>query len=226
MSGAAERRARAVVVWSLVTGGAAALGAVAAEPARQLLTAPGPDFATLLVQACAAASLLAAAALWGLTTDVVVREVLLRGAGRARAPGRCGPLRTAILTACGVAALAGTTAPAGAHDSPSAPLPGAVLAGLPLPDRATGPAAAPDTAPHTAPDETPNETPGEAPGTVRVRAGDSLWTIAERTVGPEARLVEVASYWRRLQHENRAVLGADPDLVHPGQRLRLPHPRP
>ncbi len=47
-----------------------------------------------------------------------------------------------------------------------------------------------------------------------VRRGDTLSGIAERA--------PVRGGWRPLYDANRAVVGPDPNLIHPGQRLRLP----
>ncbi|ROQ96992.1 LysM domain-containing protein [Streptomyces sp. 2132.2] len=49
-----------------------------------------------------------------------------------------------------------------------------------------------------------------------VRAGDSLSSIARRELGNEAR-------WRELYAMNRGVIGSNPELIHPGQVLTLPH---
>jgi LysM repeat protein len=56
-----------------------------------------------------------------------------------------------------------------------------------------------------------------APATVRtytVRAGDNLSVIAMRHRYPGG--------WQRLYAHNRPTVGQDPDLIHPGQVLRLP----
>jgi nucleoid-associated protein YgaU len=60
------------------------------------------------------------------------------------------------------------------------------------------------------------------PTTVRVRPGDSLWLIAERALGPGATDARVAAYWPRIRARNAAVIGDDPDLIRPDQRLQLP----
>ena len=57
---------------------------------------------------------------------------------------------------------------------------------------------------------------------VVVRRGDSLWDIAARHLGPDASAAEVAVEWPRWHHANRDVIGADPDLLIPGQRLVPP----
>jgi len=58
-----------------------------------------------------------------------------------------------------------------------------------------------------------------------VRPGDSLWRIAEQRLHASASADEVAALVHRLHHRNRGVIGADPDLIRPGQRLAVP-PRP
>ncbi len=58
-----------------------------------------------------------------------------------------------------------------------------------------------------------------------VAHGDHLWSIAAETMadrGEDQREASVAAYWLRLIEENRDVLGQNPDLIHPGQVIRLP----
>ncbi len=60
-----------------------------------------------------------------------------------------------------------------------------------------------------------------------VAPGDHLWTIAEETLidhGRQPSTREVSRYWRRVIDANRTVVGSDPDLIHPGQQIRLPAP--
>jgi nucleoid-associated protein YgaU len=57
---------------------------------------------------------------------------------------------------------------------------------------------------------------------VVVRRGDSLWTIAARHLGPDASAAEVAAEWPRWYAANRDAIGADPHLLHAGQRLHSP----
>lgn len=66
------------------------------------------------------------------------------------------------------------------------------------------------TAPEVAP--APAETAGE--NSYTVVAGDSLSKIAKREYGD-------ASAWPRIYEANRAII-KDPDLIHPGQTLRIP----
>ncbi|MCZ2402783.1 hypothetical protein IV498_06175 [Paenarthrobacter sp. Z7-10] len=57
-----------------------------------------------------------------------------------------------------------------------------------------------------------------------VLAGDTLWTIAARELGPFATDVEIAAQWPLWYHENRAIIGSDPNVLHPGQILQPPPP--
>lgn len=203
LAAAGRVRVRATLLWLTVTAAQAGLVALTAPLVRGLATAPGPTFADALVQACAAAALVAGLLLWLATTEVV-RDVL-----RDRLSSRrvVGPVRLALLAACGVTVLATSPAQAGS-DTPvgtGAPLSAEALAGLPLPDRPVAPRLG-----------------AVATDVVTVRAGDSLWTIAERRLGPAASRADVASYWLRVRALNADVLAPDPDLIQPGQTLRLP----
>jgi nucleoid-associated protein YgaU len=55
-----------------------------------------------------------------------------------------------------------------------------------------------------------------------VHTGDSLWAIAHRELGTDATQRQVARAWPRWWAANRAVIGNDPDLIHPGDRLTAP----
>ena len=57
---------------------------------------------------------------------------------------------------------------------------------------------------------------------VVVHRGDTLWSIAAAHLGPDAEDAEVARAWPRWFEANRDVIGDDPDLVLPGQVLRVP----
>jgi nucleoid-associated protein YgaU len=145
--------------------------------------------------------------------------------------------RRLVLLACGGALTLGVALPAHAvttADEPTAdagrPTPAEVAAtilprldGLPLPRRpvVSGVVAGTTTAPTTAP------TTATAPAVPRarevaVRPGDTLWAIAAADLGPAAGTTAVARHCAELHRLNREVVGADPDLVLPGQRLRLP----
>jgi nucleoid-associated protein YgaU len=55
-----------------------------------------------------------------------------------------------------------------------------------------------------------------------VRRGDALWDIAARHLGPTASAAEIARAWPRWYSANRAVIGADPGMIRPGQILFAP----
>lgn len=48
---------------------------------------------------------------------------------------------------------------------------------------------------------------------VTVRPGDTLSKIAQRN--------DVQGGWSALYHQNRSVVGSNPNVIHPGQRLRI-----
>lgn len=88
---------------------------------------------------------------------------------------------------------------------------GVGLDGLPLPDRPV----------LVAPTEPPAPPPQERE-IVLVAPGDTLWSIAARSLGPAAHDGEIAVAAGRWYLENREVIGPDPDLIRPGQRLVAP----
>jgi hypothetical protein len=56
-----------------------------------------------------------------------------------------------------------------------------------------------------------------------VEVGDTLWDIAAaRLVPSERTAANINRYWRQVYRANRSVVGADPDLLHPGTRLQVP----
>jgi nucleoid-associated protein YgaU len=62
---------------------------------------------------------------------------------------------------------------------------------------------------------------GEA-AEVTVRPGDSLWSLSAARLGPYASDVDIALDWPRLYQANRDMIGGNPNLLRPGQVLRLP----
>lgn len=53
-----------------------------------------------------------------------------------------------------------------------------------------------------------------------VEVGDTLWDIAAAHLVPAERsAAAIHRYWRQIYRANRSVVGADPDLIHPGTRL-------
>jgi hypothetical protein len=57
---------------------------------------------------------------------------------------------------------------------------------------------------------------------VVVRPGDTLWHLATDRLRPSASEGEVALLVERIHHRNRELIGPDPDLIQPGQRLVAP----
>jgi hypothetical protein len=191
---------RPVAVWAAVSAGAA-LGAVAV-PGAWRATGPRADVADLLVAVCATALAGALCWLWVITTATV--SALLVG-HRPSWPG--GATRRLVLLACGAAVVAGPALPAHAAGGEGADL----LSGLPLPDRATAP---------TARREPLLPTPSRAAsGAYVVQPGDSLWSIARAHPALD---LTVDERWRSIWRANHDLVGDDPDLILPGQALRLP----
>lgn len=220
-------RCRAVLLGSLATAVAVLLVRLATAElalAADLVTSGGAGQAgevldrsfTVLLTGLAAVAL-AVATGWGwAVTLVVVAEVVARPsvAGDRRVRGVPRPVQRALLAACGATLAAGLALPA--HADPgtagvgSPPSPGtgaALLTGLPLPTRAT---AGDPTATAATPD------------IHVVRPGESLWSIAADRLPADASDLQITAAWQAVHRANRAVVGPDPDLVHPAQRLRLP----
>lgn len=57
---------------------------------------------------------------------------------------------------------------------------------------------------------------------VVVAPGDTLWRIAARALGPRASGAAITEAWHAWYDTNRAVIGPDPSLIRPGQRLLAP----
>lgn len=90
------------------------------------------------------------------------------------------------------------------------------------PTAADVPRPAADPAPSEVVGATRPERPGAEPAAVVVLRGESLWDIAARHLGPDATAVDIAEAWPQWWHANRDVIGSDPDLILPGQQLRVP----
>lgn len=203
--------ARCLLVWA-TTSAVAALLVMLLAPAA---LAPAGGFDALLVRGCSAALVACAAWAWLSVTVVVVEARSGRGPAVPH-PGVPHELRRLVLRACGLAlvgASAAGVAPAAA--TPDHLQQGTVvgaatvdaLVGLPLPQRAVGAAHRPSSTP------------------VLVGPGDSLWSLSAdhlATDGERPTDAAVAAYWPRLHAANRDVVGPDPDLLRPGQALRLP----
>jgi resuscitation-promoting factor RpfA len=60
---------------------------------------------------------------------------------------------------------------------------------------------------------------------VTVRPDDSLWLIAARRLGAGATPSQIDVTWREWYAANRELIGADPNVIHPGQVLVAPRGR-
>jgi len=192
MAGSVRVRCAAVAVGLTVAAWGAATVLAHALPTSAPRTAD-----QALVRLCLAALLLAVT--WGWAQGLTAVVEAWRGSAGTARPGA---VRRLVLAACGVAAVGLLVAPAAdaapGHRDPD------VLTGLPLPERAVGPARATEP-------------------TAVVHRGDTLWSLAAAELGPGASAVAIADRWRQVYQRNRGVIGADPDLIRPGQLLRLPH---
>ena len=54
-----------------------------------------------------------------------------------------------------------------------------------------------------------------------VLPGETLWSIAAQCLETDD-VRRIARYWPRIHRANRDEIGADPNLIHPGQVLELP----
>lgn len=57
---------------------------------------------------------------------------------------------------------------------------------------------------------------------IKVKAGDCLWGLAEAQLGPRASPVKIEKQTQRWYRLNKKVIGADPNLIHVGQILKVP----
>lgn len=159
----------------------------------------------------AAEVLLITAAGWAsVVLLAVVGEALTGGRLRVVRALGCPPRWHRWLLAVVTALLAGSflAPPAGAEaDRPQR----RGIDGLALPDRPT------------TPDQKPRaREPPPVSAWVEVLPGDSLWEISRRALPAGSSPGSIADLTRRLHAHNRSTVGADPDLIHPGQRLRVP----
>lgn len=218
---------RCAAVWCAATLGAGALTGWALTELQDAPAAVGTGFVgqpfdRLLVWVCAAALVVCAAWLWLVTSLVVAEALAVHARDDAPAPGPHrgvpAPVRHAVLAACGLAVL-GVGAPAlatpGSIHVDRADRDASVVSGLPLPERPAGDLRPPSPAPA-------EQLPGSRPTRYVVRAGDSLWAISRDQLGPGTTPARTTTYVEHLHALNQSVIGADPDLIQPGQQLRMP----
>lgn len=211
--------------------------ATAATGAALLVFAPAPTSAVHTLAGAGAAAdpfapLLAAIALaaWSLLTWLLVVAAATAAAHLPGIAGRVGDafarrvapasVRRVVEVCLGltvaVGALGAAPATAGTHPPPAPPAATAPL-DWPAPPAATARPVL-DWNPTDAPPRPAD--PVAAP--VVVQAGDSLWAIAADHLPAAATDAQVARSWPAWWSANRAAVGPDPDLIHPGLRLTPP----
>ncbi|MCW2622228.1 MAG: Peptidoglycan-binding LysM [Frankiales bacterium] len=175
---------------------------------------------------------------------------LARGTAHRIAPAA---LRQLMATALGVGLLVGTAGGAAAAHGPTGAFAAAASSsatsdnagGAPALDWPTGSSepAAPTTepsldwpttvgesarpaavAPAAVPAAADPAGTGKQPSVV-VRPGDSLWSVAAAHLPATASDRQIAQAWPSWWAANRDVVGAEPDVLHPGQRLTPPADR-
>jgi LysM domain-containing protein len=189
----ATGRLRCLVV---AIGLTAALWGAAAVLAGALTTGTAPVTPDQALVRLSEAALVGAAAWAWLQGLAGVVDAWRGGPAGAAAPRG---LRRLALAACGVAVVGTLAAPAQAGTDRPRPQ---LLSGLPLPERAEGAARPPSR-------------------TVVVHRGDTLWAIADRDLPPDAGAAAISGRWHAVYRRNRGVVGPDPDLILPGQVLKL-----
>jgi nucleoid-associated protein YgaU len=163
---------------------------------------------------------------WALTIYLALGTGASAASYLADAPRPCArfaprALRRAVEVAVGASGAAAVClAPAVAYADGPSPVP--VTTASPLDWPGLGAAASPRGA-HVHVDR-PGAEPQHPQRFARlvVRAGDSLWSLTARDLGTHATPAQVAAGWPRLYAANRRAIGADPNLIHPGQRLVPP----
>jgi LysM repeat protein len=176
--------------------------------------APGADGSALLAALALGCAWFVAGRLTLLTLAALaalVPGVVGRAAGRVAIRLAPALLRQAVVVVVGASAVL----PAAGGPASAAPGP----PGLPRLDRVVSwPAAASEPVPR------PVAPPGAmSPGAVVVVApGDTLWAIAAAHLPPTHGAADVARAWPRWYVRNRPVVGPDPALLRPGERLVAP----
>ena len=213
-----------LIVWiGSLAAGIAVLGATGSEalapppawpPAQWRVWAQERDgidaaFAVLRLGTLTAASYLLLATLVCAVPRLRPLDVLVTGPTLRHLLGSLGVLTVSVVPSAAVA---------GAAEDP----PVAVMRRLPEPE----------PPPPVVHDQPPPDARAHAPplDIWVVRSGDHFWSIADRVVeaavGRPPSDAEVDRYWRALITANRDRLAVpdEPDLVYPGQELRLPAP--
>ncbi len=210
--------------------GAGLLARLTVRPLQDLAEldgAPGTGSFEVWLRAGCAATLLGCLAWWVLgATLTTLAALLVRTRPASAAAGLCVAaaervtpmlVRRLVTLGLGAAVLGGPGLGGAASADPgelhaSRPGAGSTLTGLPLPDRSVGAAPAARERPR--------------PVSVRVRPGDSLWSLAAARLPDGTAPARVAAATDALYAANADRIGDDPDLILPGTVLHLPDPQP
>src|SRR6478752_1860944 len=147
----------------------------------------------------------------------------------AQASAAAGTTSSVGPTASPLSSAEATTTPSATSPTP-APTRTPTPEDSPVPTESSPSADPPQEPPPTAADPVAAEPTAADPvaagpqASVTVQPGDSLWRIAEQSLGPDATESEVDNAWRAWYFVNRAVIGDDPDEIRPGQSLVAPVP--
>lgn len=182
-------------------------------------------------------------------TPAVARRVLFAAVGVSLLSGLGSSLATSLSTSAGppsaITAASEVVVPQGTQISAPAwavggvpPTPGSPMAlrapgsALSAPDPSAPPAdpAAPagsspvdlDWPKAGAPDAAAAPARSTSAAEVVVLRGDTLWSIAARRLPADASPDQIDGAWRAWYQANKQVIGQDPDLILPGQRLQAP----
>ena len=215
---------RDLVIWGIAVGLIAVAGHLpgsAGRSARRLLGRIAPAAARKLVLSVVGVSLMSGLAVGGTATASASATVEHSNGQRADTarPAEIAPDTVASWTsvegsAVQLASSSGpTVAPAINLDWPSTTAP--IDIDWPAPPGITGSSSA-------SPEKTVDVDWPKATGPVVVLRGDSLWSIAAAHLPANASSADIDHSWHRWYAANRAVIGADPNLILPGQILLPP----
>jgi hypothetical protein len=157
-----------------------------------------------------------------LPTDVVPLTPLAPdSAGRAPDTASAAGSANTEGSAAAQASNAGPTA-----TSPIAPSPPPAVADqVPAyPGQPAGPDVAEPAAVPAAPAAAASRPADADSAAVTVLPGDTLWSVAQHHLTPDATDADIDTAWRAWYSANSQVIGDDPDLIQPGQLLLPPDP--
>jgi nucleoid-associated protein YgaU len=219
----ATLRRGALAVLTMVDG--LALCRLAPSPGELLRGITAPHAWVNRVGTDAAAGTVAGALLWLTALWLMLGLLITLAASRAGRPDgllealarRVTPslIRRLVTTATGASLFLG---PAVASATPTAP---SSAAGMPVSAAAAGGASATRSLPAATTPGPPLD-PAPAAGTVLVKPGDSLWRLTAQRLGPSASDRQIAVDWPYWYSANRQVIGRNPNLLRPGERLTVP----